>query len=271
MSFRLKTVLGVAFIEAVLLLVLVWVSLNQLRSTGEEQLLQRAHTTAALFATTTTDAVLASDLASLESFVEEVLKNPGLVYARVRGEEQVLAEDGSTNALQRPFVADEGFDRLDDGIFDTTAPIAIAGENYGHVEIGLDVAHLQEQLASATRTFSGIAATELLLSALFSLALGALLTKQLHALIRGTRAVAEGRYGYQVDVEGRDEIAQAAKAFNHMSSGLADLMNENTQQRDELQSTSDLLNGLVDNLHSGIYIARSTNSRGGNPLNSPAC
>ena len=254
MSFRLKTILGVALIEAVLLLILVWVSLAQLRSTGEDQLLQRAQTTAALFATTTTDAVLASDLASLESFIEEVLKNPGLVYARVRSTDQVLAEDGSTDALQKPFVADEGFDELNDGIFDTTAPITVGGESYGHVEVGLDVAHLHEQLARATKTFSGIAATELLLSALFSLALGALLTKQLHALIRGTRAVAEGRYGYQVNVEGRDEIAQAAKAFNRMSSGLADLMTENTQQRDALQSTSDLLTGLVDNLQSGVIM-----------------
>jgi hypothetical protein len=83
MSFRLKTILGIAAIEAVLLLTLIVSSLQFLRASNEEELIKRAATAATLFATTTKDAVLATDLASLDSFVKEALKNPGLVYARV--------------------------------------------------------------------------------------------------------------------------------------------------------------------------------------------
>ena len=254
MSFRLKTVLGIALIEAALLLILVLSSLHELRHIGEEQLKQRALTTATLFATTTADAVLASDLASLESFVGEVLQNPGLVYARVSNKELTLAQDGDPAALQRTFVADTGFSTVQDGVYDAAAVIRIGDQTYGRVEIGLEIAHLQRELQRATRNFSGIALSELVLSALFSLALGSLLTTQLRSLIQGTKAVAEGRFGYQVRARGKDEIAQAVKAFNSMSTGLARLMDENAEQRHDLQATSDLLTGLVDNLQSGVLM-----------------
>ncbi len=254
MSFRLKTVLGIALIEAALLLILVMSSLYELRGTGEEQLRQRAQTTASLFASTTADAVLAYDLASLESQVAEVMSNPGLVYARVRSNGEVLAESGSDGALGGIFVDDADLDAVTDGVFDRSAPIMVGGENYGRVEIGLDIAHMQRELSRATRTFSSIAASELLLSGLFSFVLGTLLTRQLKSLKDGTRAVAEGRFGYQVDVKGKDEIAQAVGAFNAMSSDLATLMDENAEQRDELRSATELLSGLVDNLQSGVLL-----------------
>lgn len=254
MSFRLKTVLGIALIEAVLLLVLVLTSLYELRRTAEEQLQQRAHTTATLFATATADAVLATDLATLESLVQEALRNPGVVYARVRDNERVLAEAGPQVATRAEFVADSRFDLIDDGVFDAAAAIVIADHAYGAVELGLDVGHLQQELTRATRNFSGIAASELLLSALFSLALGTLLTNQLRTLIAGTRAIGAGDFGHQVPVRGNDEIADASRAFNNMSSRLARLMDENAQQRDALQLTSDELRGLLDNLHSAVLM-----------------
>lgn len=254
MSFRLKTVLGIALIEAVLLAVLVFSSLSELRHMGEEQLRQRAQTTATLFATTAADAVLGSDLASLESFVNEVLKNPGLVYARVRDRQQTLAQQGNAAAMQRAFTADSRFADVDDGVFDTSAPIEIGGEVYGSVEIGLEIEHLQRELSRAKRTFSGIAFSEMLLTAVFSLVLGSLLTSQLRSLTAGTRAVGEGRFGFQIPTRGRDEIAQSVQAFNRMSSSLAGLMAENERQRNDLEANSNQLTTLLDNLHSAILM-----------------
>lgn len=255
MSFRLKTVLGIALIEAALLLILVLSSLWELRHIGEQQLKQRAQTTATLFATTTADAVLSSDLAALESFVEEVLGNPGLVYARVLSNDQVLAEDGiEEGALLREFHPDTDLEEVEDGTYDTYAEITIGGETYGRVEIGLEIGHLRTEFSRALANFSGIAIAELILSAVFSLVLGTLLTRQLRLLIKGTRAVADGNFGYQLKTRGRDEIAQAAQAFNSMSSGLAELMEQNAAQQADLQQTTDLLSGLVDNLQSGILM-----------------
>lgn len=53
---------------------LITVTLNYLKSTNYEGLYKRATTTATLFATTTKDAVLSHDLASLEDFTTELMK-----------------------------------------------------------------------------------------------------------------------------------------------------------------------------------------------------
>ncbi|MGB0734293.1 MAG: histidine kinase, partial [Pontibacterium sp.] len=119
MSLRLKTILGVGVIEAALLMLLITMALDYLRITNYEGLKKRADTTATLFATTTKDAVLSYDLASLESFVTEVMKNPDLVYARVSGPEgAIFAVAGDENALSREFLADQNVEQVTDGIYD---------------------------------------------------------------------------------------------------------------------------------------------------------
>ncbi len=89
-----------------LLLVLILSGLNFLSESNEEQLRQRAETTSRLFANATKDAVLATDLATLESFVEEILGNPDIVYTRISSNGIILAEGGDTAVLAMPHPPD---------------------------------------------------------------------------------------------------------------------------------------------------------------------
>ena len=73
MSFRFKTVLGIALIETLALILLVWSSVDYLRSSNQDAFAKRAEATTRLFAAMTKDAVLATDLASLEDFVSNLL------------------------------------------------------------------------------------------------------------------------------------------------------------------------------------------------------
>jgi len=108
MSFRLKTILGVAAIEAILLTLLVWSGLEYISQSNQREFTQRAIATVKSFAVTSKDAVLSTDLASLESFVTEVLSYPGVVYARVRDADgRVLAPRG-TKVYGRVVVAKAG-------------------------------------------------------------------------------------------------------------------------------------------------------------------
>ena len=75
MSFRVKTILGVALIEAVLLGFLVWKSLEILTFSVEDGLTKRAVTTSRLFADASKDAVISTDLATLETLVNELIQN----------------------------------------------------------------------------------------------------------------------------------------------------------------------------------------------------
>ena len=76
MSFRLKTIIGVAFIEAVLLLFLVWTGISYLRTSSEAELLKRATSTLTLLSQATRDSVLSTDIATLEDIATETTSTP---------------------------------------------------------------------------------------------------------------------------------------------------------------------------------------------------
>jgi PAS domain S-box-containing protein len=218
MSFRLKTVLGIAIIEAITLSLLIWTSLNFLKTSNERALMERASTTALMFATMTTDAVLSFDLASLESFIEELMKNPGVVYGRIIStSDGLLADGGDREALARPFVADANFRSIGDSVYDVESKITLEGNTYGVVQVGLSVAALQNLFGAARNRITILALVEMGLTAFFSLALGLWLTRQLGSLAEGSRQISAGNLGYQIPIRGSDELAQTAGTFNQMS------------------------------------------------------
>ena len=222
MSFRLKTILGVALIEGALLLLLVWTSLDFLTRSSQEELVVRAETTSRLFASLIKDAVLSTDLATLDEAVEELRNSRELSYVRVRRGDAVLAQAGDATLLARPFVGDAQLVDVDDGVFDVTAGITEAGTEYGRVELGLAVQRFEALLEGANRRLKGIAIVEMILVALFSYMLGAYLTRGLGRIERAAHAISDGELGTQVTVSGRDELAEAARAFNDMSLRLAE-------------------------------------------------
>ena len=238
MSFRAKTILGVALIEGLLLFILIVSSLTLLRSSNEDELFKRAYTTAHLFASTAENAVLATDVATLHSEVQQVLVNPGVLYARVLGPDgTVLAQGGDAALLRRPFVPDKiATDVPDDHVIDAFADISVANQRYGRVEVGLSTAAIQKALAAARRQTIAIAAIEMGLVALFSFALGTYLTRGLGALRVAAQRVAEGELGYQVPITGTDELAQTVAAFNDMSRELKRLDDERAQAEEALNT-----------------------------------
>ncbi|MES9905299.1 MAG: ATP-binding protein [Sedimenticola sp.] len=220
MSFRLKTILGIAAIESVLLLVLILSGLNFLSESNEEQLRQRAETTSRLFANATKDAVLATDLATLESFVEEILGNPDIVYTRISSNGIILAEGGDTAVLAMPHPPDNGLDGVDDGIFDVHAEIREGDTIYGIIEMGLSTSAIEQLLRKAKHWTISIAGLEVTLVAIFSFILGTYLTRQLQRLKSASETITQSGPGHQVAILGNDEIAEVAQAFNAMSSSL---------------------------------------------------
>ncbi len=249
MSFRLKTILGIAAIEAVLLFILIWNSLLFLRASNEEELIKRADTTATLFATTTKNAVLSTDIASLDEFVHELLKNPDIIYARVIDAKGVLAQSGNKDVLERAFVADYQFDTVDDGIYDNAAIIEEGGIEFGRVELGISIASIQNVLLKAREQISLIAIIEMVLTALFSLALGTVLTRRILTLKQVSENVAAGDLSGRVEVKGKDEIAVVGNAFNAM----LDKLNGSAMVQQRYQEELEALNNSLE-----VRVARRT-------------
>ena len=221
LSLRTKTIIGVGVIEAVLLAILIANVSSYMRSTTQQQLEDRVNTTTSLFATTTKDAVLSYDLASLEDFTREVMKNPGMVYARVTGPDNVLfSQTGEQQMLDKVFVPDISIDSVRDGVFDSYAEIVDAGVVYGRVEIGIDTSSIDLYLSKARKMSASIALIEMMLVALFSFLLGGYLTGQLKSLRIAAKQIAGGKLDVYVPVRGQDEIAEVASAFNRMTDQL---------------------------------------------------
>jgi len=232
-SLRVKTILGVALIEALLLILLVSMTLNYLKTTNYSSLAKRATTTAELFSTTTKDAILSYDLASLESFVSEVLKNPDLSYARVLGPNgEIFASGGDPKGLNKTFKDDKNVEMIDDGIFDTHSVIEEGGVVYGQVEIGIDITGILNTIEEAEQRSIFIAGIEMLLVALFSFALGTYLTKQLKVLMKATKSIADGTLDINIPVSGKDELAAVSSAFNLMAKNL----HEASEKRDLIEA-----------------------------------
>jgi signal transduction histidine kinase len=229
----------------VLLLILVISSMSFLRQSNEDEFQKRAHTTTRLFAAAVQDAVLATDLATLESTAAAVLENPDIVYARVRSHGRVLAQAGDAGALARPFRADTGIDGIDDEAFDAGAEIRVEGSLEGEVEIGLSVGTVRSVLRAAKTRISAIAGAEMGLVALFSFILGLYLTRNLDALREGAQRLGAGELGYQIAVHGRDELALTARTFNDMSRRLAVTAEEREAAEAELRRYEGHLEQLV--------------------------
>jgi PAS domain S-box-containing protein len=248
MSFRLKTIIGIAVIEAVLLVILIFSSLEVLQTSNMEGLRDRAVSTASTFATAVKDAVISSDLATLEEFVAELATHKGIVYVKVLDMDgAVLAQSGPGERLTRVFKLDDDLNHVDDGAFDTFAEISEGGSLFGKVEIGFSTVFVDSLIHRARLWLGSIAGGEMLLTALFSLLLGTYLTKQLARLKQGAQKLAKGQVGFEVEVSGNDEIADTAGAFNEMSRRLRELY-------DDIQMNEQRLTAIFDTASDGIVI-----------------
>ncbi len=237
MSFRLKTILGVAVIEALLLSILVISGIHYLQSSNEAQLVDRAKTSVRLISTLISDAVVASDLATLDVLVTQALKNSGLDYVRVRaGSGAVLAEDGSSEALAAAFQEDPDIHAGKvDGRFDVSHPVEVAGHLFGTVEIGYSTAELSGLVTHALQWMASVALTEMALVAVLGWILGSYLVAQLETLRASAKRVAEGDFGLKVPIIGHDELADTAASFNQMSDALARFAEEQRQAREQAE------------------------------------
>ena len=236
MSFRLKTVLGIALIELTVMGFLIGINQFALGGSATTQLYQRAEATARVFANTIADAVIATDLATLDATIETAVSSKELTYLRVRNPSGiVLSQGGAEASLAAPFVRDASFDEArSDHVIDIDLPILVQGVEFGSIELGLSTLTVEREIAQALYWNVLIALIGMSLVAIFGFGLGTMLTRQLQGLRKGALAIARGNLGTQIEVKGRDELADTAKCFNYMAQTLASDRKILQSQQDEL-------------------------------------
>lgn len=245
MSFRLKTILGIAAIELALLAVLILSGDYYLRTSTTSEIANRANSTAQLLATMTADAVVANDLATLEAVVNQTTTFDDLVYIRIRDDDgRVLVEGGNVNVAPQSFSEQSNLSQTGQR-FDVVRPVTIGGRPFGTIELGLSSEGVARVIASARGWMVSIASVEIVLVAIFGGILGTMLTRQLSLLRDAAQQVAGGEFGRVIERRSRDEIGATIESFNRMSVALKSYADDLEQARRQAEEKRDLAESIL--------------------------
>ncbi|NCA91430.1 MAG: HAMP domain-containing protein, partial [Gammaproteobacteria bacterium] len=239
MSIRLKTILGIALIEIVFLSLLLWLSLDALRTTNEDQLRGRAHSTAHLLGIAIKNALITNDLATLEALAREAvshsherevqfdLERQGIGHFEEVHQVLILDPLGGVliDSARQVGAGDEALPMptltsSTEGLIQAQMPVEQSGQIFGYVRVLLSAARIQDLIRSAEYQLYLIAGGELLLSTLFSILLGTWLVRGLKRLEEGVRRFGQGKW-VELPCAGSDELARLTCTFNQMVYDLA--------------------------------------------------
>ncbi|MCD1646304.1 HAMP domain-containing protein [Marinobacter adhaerens] len=217
-SLRTQAVIGIGLIEVGMLMVLLYSVFHFIDQSTRDEVERRAQSIAEVFAATAADDVLSLDLASLQSFVDEVANTPGTSFARVVDYEgRLLAQAGNPEHLTRDFK--RSIDKGDlPNLLMAQAYIVKAGMNYGKIEIGLDLRARKNSILALKQRTSVIAVLEVLMAALFSIAAGYYLVRRLRQMTEVVERASSGGGVQKIDDSVPDEVGELARQI--------DLLNE---------------------------------------------
>lgn len=246
MSFRIKTILGIAVIEGLLLMLLVYTSVDYLKTSNQAEIEKRASSTASLFAAAAKDAVISSDLSTLNVLANELLTTSQVLYVNIYDQSHLLVSVGSINSASVASL-DSGIGNVDDGILDIERTVQESGFTFGKVELGFDTAELDSFIIDARTRFLTIAGIEMFLVALFSWLLGHYLTRNLALLKGASQRILKGEFKVQIPVSTDDEIGKTMLAFNQMVKKVAD-------KNQALESANVRLNAILQTAVDGFVV-----------------
>ncbi|WP_375754004.1 ATP-binding protein [Vibrio sp. HN007] len=238
-SFRAKTIIGIAVIEIVLLVILIISALSFLGNSNEKQLIQRAYATTTMFSHAVKDSVLVMDLATMDDLVNDIIDLDDVLYVRIISSGRLLASGGDPALLNISSSIDESLDTVIDGVYDTKVDIVSDGVIYGSIEIGFATTAIDNMLSQARNAIIGLATLEVALVALFSFILGTYLTRNLVRLRKATNIISSQGPGYQLEIPQKDELGEVAMSFNTMSQNLEESYKELQKAREEAEHANE--------------------------------
>ncbi|SEG47301.1 ATP-binding protein [Vibrio hangzhouensis] len=208
MKFRTKMILGVATIEAVFLMVLVFYAMSFVADSNVELFENKMSATLSLFKQSSIDALLTYDIARLQSLARDVLNDPDIVFVKIHISGIEVVSVGDTDTVQSP---------LPEGHYLRQLEVLFDSSHIGRLEVMFDGRRIDEVVRNSGFYLSIIALVEILFVAIASLVFGWILTRDLLKLSTANKQIELKGPGYIVEHKNRDEIGQVIDAFNSMS------------------------------------------------------
>ncbi|MGL6261459.1 ATP-binding protein [Vibrio sp. WXL210] len=209
MKFRTKTVLGIALIELIFLVVLVFFAVKFIGNSNIEQFENKMTIAMSLIKISSADALLTYDLAVLERIALSALSDANISNVKMYIGDQTVVSVGDFLTEQSVLIPE--------GYYSKTADIDFEGTHIGHIEVLFDGRHIQNVVADSTSYLLGIAGFEILCVSIVSLLLGWLLTRDLDKIILAINQIGRSGPGVQIPHHRSDEVGQVIQAFNDMS------------------------------------------------------
>ncbi|MGL6312867.1 ATP-binding protein [Vibrio sp. WXL103] len=209
MKFRTKTVLGIAIIELIFLVILVFFAVRFIGDSNIEQFESKMTAAMSLIRITSADALLTYDLAVLERIALSALSDENITNVKMYIDDQAVVSVGD--------YLTENSTSLPEGYFSKTTDIDFEGTHIGHIEVLFDGRHIQNVVTDSASYLLGIAGFEILCVSIVSLLFGWLLTRDLDKIILAINQIGRSGPGFQIPHHRRDEVGQVIRAFNNMS------------------------------------------------------
>lgn len=238
-SLRAQFVISIAFIQVATITILVWDSVESTRRTAQARVEETALNTVQLFADTAGSYLISVDLVSLEQHAEKALKQRDLAYVVIFDVEGRLVAGAGSVAAQLPPV-DAAVRVVNDGVYDTATDIMLGGKSRGRVQMGFNLARVQEIMDVQRRRAMSAALSGFALAMVVASLIGHGLTRRLAELVRGTEAVTRGNYEATLPVEGPDEVRRLTESYNAMLGTIQNRIHD-------LQFSEERFRSLVEN------------------------
>lgn len=231
LSLRLKIILsGVAVFTLAGLAMLAGAHLV-LKSASQQESLRAAQSSQTLLSSALAPLVAVQDVGALQELADDLVRRGSLAWLEITDDRgSVLASAGD---MQAP---------------STTAhalALELAGQAYGRARYGLDQSARDAARQEALARVSVLLLVLLVLGAAAQVLMASWITRRLVMLRDTAQEIAQGRWAAQVDARGGDEIADVAKAFQHMGAAIQ-------QRMDALQAAQWRLQRLIAALSEGV-------------------
>ena len=221
-SLRLKLVLACLLVQAVAALVMAFASTRMLERGLVEQSQAQMRQTQELLEQAIAAPLAQRDYATLQQTLDLVRDDATIRYLVLvdpRGKTIVASGWDESRPLPPRDLGAPDLDRADDTLH-LRAPVRIAGQDLGRVDLGLSTTRLR-QVRSEFLERSLLVGTAALIASLGVLGLIAYaITRHLTRLARATQRIAQGDLDVQVPVTTHDEIGRLGTHFNAMALAL---------------------------------------------------
>lgn len=213
LALRGKLLLASVLVEVVMLGLLVGNGVRLIEQHLEQQLQSRVQAIELAYKTAVALPLASRDYATLRDILDGWRKAEDVRYLLVTDQTgRVLAASGWEAAQVPPPPGPDGHDLLH-----VRFAVDYLGQVYGHVQYGLSTDFIRGAKQTLLTQSLLIALAEVLTTLVLLSLIGFWLTRHLTCLMLASGRVAEGDYGYRLNVESQDEVAQLAQHFNVMA------------------------------------------------------